>query len=176
MKKLLAVVAAIVAGWLLAVPAAADGGDDHLIVHHLRPDHTGLRRAVRVDRRHDHEHRRPEQRAQLGGQGLGHAGHPASTQFGVGERPPAAGRARANAARSVEGMFGGIWFPIDASSPDWLRVTAHGLPTYWITQITRAPLTHVWPAAGGWAVLAVWVAVGARLAARGYRRDDLHTA
>ena len=23
-------------------------------------------------------------------------------------------------------MFGGIWFPIDATSPDWLRVTAHG--------------------------------------------------
>lgn len=73
-------------------------------------------------------------------------------------------------------MFGGIWFPIDATSPDWLRVTAHGLPTYWITQITRAPLTHSWPAAGGWAVLAVWVAVGARLAARGYRRDDLRAA
>ena len=73
-------------------------------------------------------------------------------------------------------MFGGIWFPIDATSPDWLRVTAHGLPTYWITQITRAPLTHVWPAAGGWAVLAIWVAVGARLAARGYRRDDLRAA
>ena len=73
-------------------------------------------------------------------------------------------------------MFGGIWFPIDGSSPAWLRSTAHLMPTYWITQITRAPLTHAWPALGGWAVLAAWVAVGARLAARGYRHDDLRAS
>ena len=74
-------------------------------------------------------------------------------------------------------MFGGIWFPIDAHlARTGCASTAHLMPTYWITQITRAPLTHDWPAAGGWAVLAVWVAVGARLAARGYRRDDLRAA
>jgi ABC-2 type transport system permease protein len=73
-------------------------------------------------------------------------------------------------------MFGGIWFPITAESPPWLETTAHAMPTYWITQITRAPLTHVWPAVGGWVVLGVWVAIGARLAARGYRRDDLRAA
>lgn len=70
-------------------------------------------------------------------------------------------------------MFGGIWFPISTGSPQWLQTIAHAMPTYWITQITRAPLTHAWPAAGGWVVLAVWVAIGTRLAARGYRRDDL---
>jgi ABC-2 type transport system permease protein len=70
-------------------------------------------------------------------------------------------------------MFGGIWFPITAASPGWLRSTAHLMPTYWITEITRAPLTHAWPAVGGWAVLAAWVVVGARLAARGYQRDEV---
>ena len=73
-------------------------------------------------------------------------------------------------------MFGGIWFPITAASPQWMQTVAHAMPTYWITQITRAPLTHVWPALGGWLVLAVWVVIGARLAARGYRRDDLRAA
>ena len=73
-------------------------------------------------------------------------------------------------------MFGGIWFPITAAAPQWMQLTAHAMPTYWITQITRAPLTHVWPAVGGWVVLSVWVAIGARLAARGYRRDDVRAA
>ena len=73
-------------------------------------------------------------------------------------------------------MFGGIWFPITAASPLWMQLTAYAMPTYWITQITRAPLTHNWPVLGGWVVLAVWVAIGARLAARGYRRDDLRAA
>lgn len=70
-------------------------------------------------------------------------------------------------------MFGGIWFPIDPTSPGWLQATAHLMPTYWITQISRAPLSHAWPAAGGWLVLAAWAGVGSRLAARGYRRDDV---
>ena len=73
-------------------------------------------------------------------------------------------------------MFGGIWFPITAASPLWMQLTAYAMPTYWITQITRAPLTHNWPVLGGWVVLGVWVAIGARLAARGYRRDDLRAA
>lgn len=73
-------------------------------------------------------------------------------------------------------IFGGIWFPITSESPQWMQTLAHAMPTYWIAQITRAPLTHVWPVLGGWVVLAVWVAIGARLAARGYRRDDLRAA
>jgi ABC-2 type transport system permease protein len=73
-------------------------------------------------------------------------------------------------------MFGGLWFPIDAGAPQWMQSVAHMLPTYWITEITRAPLTHSWPQAGGWVVLAVWAVVGARLAARRYAADDLRAA
>ena len=90
---------------------------------------------------------------------------------------------RGDAAQAVNGgvvmlmsMFGGIWFPIDASSPQWLQSVAHAMPTYWITQIARAPITSSWPTVGGWLVLGAWTLVGARVAARRYLADDLRAA
>lgn len=91
--------------------------------------------------------------------------------------------ARGDTAQAVNGgvvmlmsMFGGVWFPIDGSSPAWLRTAAEVVPTYWITQIGRAPLTHDWPQVGGWVVLAAWTLVGARIASRRYLADDVRAA
>lgn len=91
--------------------------------------------------------------------------------------------ARGDTAQAVNGgvvmlmsMFGGVWFPVDASSPGWLRTVADAMPTYWITRISRAPLTHDWPGIGGWVSLGVWALVGARIAARRYLADDLRAA
>jgi ABC-2 type transport system permease protein len=91
--------------------------------------------------------------------------------------------ARGDTAQAVNGgavmlmsMFGGVWFPVDGSSPQWLQATAHVMPTYWITQISRAPLTHDWPVVSGWLVLAAWTFVGVRIAARRYLADDLRAA
>jgi ABC-2 type transport system permease protein len=90
--------------------------------------------------------------------------------------------ARADSVQAVQGglilllsMFGGLWFPVD-QAPQWLQTIAHAMPTYWIGMIGRAPLTHDWPTAGGWIVLAVWAAVGARVAARRYHADELRAA
>ena len=91
--------------------------------------------------------------------------------------------ARGDSAQAVNGglvmlmaLFGGLWFPIDASAPQWLQSVAHAMPTYWITTITRAPISHQWPAAGGWLVLLAWALVAARIAARRYDADDLRAA
>jgi ABC-2 type transport system permease protein len=91
--------------------------------------------------------------------------------------------ARGDSAQAVNGglvmllaLFGGLWFPIDASAPQWLQSVAHAMPTYWITTITRAPISHQWPAAGGWLVLLAWAVVAARIAARRYNVDDLRAA
>ena len=91
--------------------------------------------------------------------------------------------ARGDTAQAVNGgvvmmmsMFGGVWFPVDDSSPAWIRTLADAMPTYWITQIARAPLTHDWPQIGGWLVLAAWTLVGIRVAARRYLADDLRAA
>jgi ABC-2 type transport system permease protein len=91
--------------------------------------------------------------------------------------------ARGDTAQAVNGgvvmlmsMFGGVWFPVDGSAPAWLRTVADAMPTYWITQISRAPLTHDWPGIGGWVSLGVWAVVGARIAARRYLADDLRAA
>ena len=90
--------------------------------------------------------------------------------------------ARADSVQAVQGglilllsMFGGLWFPVD-QAPEWLRTIAHAMPTYWIGLIGRAPLTHDWPSVGGWLVLAVWAAVGARVAAKRYHADELRAA
>ena len=51
-------------------------------------------------------------------------------------------------------MFGGIWFPIDDSAPHVAAVGgARACRRTGSRQITRAPLSHDWPAAGGWLVL-----------------------
>ena len=50
------------------------------------------------------------------------------------------------------------------------------MPTYWITQIARAPITSDWPTVGGWLVLGAWAFVGARIAARRYLADDVRAA
>jgi ABC-2 type transport system permease protein len=91
--------------------------------------------------------------------------------------------ARGDSAQAVNGglvmllgLFGGLWFPIDDSAPQWLQSVAHAMPTYWITTITRAPISHQWPAAGGWFVLLIWAVVAARIAARRYNADDLRAA
>jgi ABC-2 type transport system permease protein len=91
--------------------------------------------------------------------------------------------ARGDSAQAVNGglvmlmaLFGGLWFPIDAGAPQWLQSVAHAMPTYWITTITRAPISHQWPAAGGWFVLLAWALVAARIAARRYDADDLRAA
>ena len=91
--------------------------------------------------------------------------------------------ARGDTAQAVNGgvlmvmsMFGGVWFPVDGSSPGWLQTVAHLMPTYWITQVSRAPLTHEWPSVFGWLVLGAWAAAGAQLATRRYRGDELRAA
>lgn len=90
---------------------------------------------------------------------------------------------RGDTAQAVNGgvimlmsMFGGVWFPITGESPQWLQSVAHLMPTYWITQVARAPLTHDWPSVAGWVVLGAWTAVGIRIAARRFRADDLRAA
>jgi ABC-2 type transport system permease protein len=90
--------------------------------------------------------------------------------------------ARGDSAQAVTGavmlllsMFGGLWFPVD-QAPSWLRDVAHALPTYWIGQLSRAPLSHDWPAVTGYVVLAVWALVGVRVAVRRYRVDALRAA
>jgi ABC-2 type transport system permease protein len=90
---------------------------------------------------------------------------------------------RGDSAQAVNGglvmllsMFGGVWFPIDDSAPQWLQTVAHAMPTYWITEIVRAPITQDWPTVGGWLVLAVWAAAGARVAARRYNADSQRAA
>ena len=90
---------------------------------------------------------------------------------------------RGDSAQAVNGglvmllaLFGGLWFPIDGSAPQWLQSVAHAMPTYWITTITRAPISHQWPSAGGWLVLLAWALVAARIAARRYDADDLRAA
>lgn len=87
--------------------------------------------------------------------------------------------ARGDSAQAVNGgvlmllsMFGGLWFPIEAS-PAWIRDIAQATPTYWVTVFSRAAITDAWPKALGWLVLAAWAAVGAWIAARRYRVDDL---
>jgi ABC-2 type transport system permease protein len=90
--------------------------------------------------------------------------------------------ARGDSVQAVNGglvlllsMFGGLWFPVD-NGPQWLQSVAHLMPTYWIGQITRAPLTSNWPALSGWLVLLVWAVVGARIAAKRYRVDSVRAA
>jgi ABC-2 type transport system permease protein len=90
--------------------------------------------------------------------------------------------ARGDSAQAVNGavlmvmsMFGGIWFPLDGA-PSWLSDIAHALPTFWITQISRAPLTRQWPETTAYLVLAVWALLGARIAARRYRVDAARAA
>lgn len=90
---------------------------------------------------------------------------------------------RGDSAQAVNGglvmlmsMFGGLWFPIDGSAPQWLQSVAHVMPTYWIAQITRAPISHQWPTVAGWLVLLAWAFVAARIAARRYDADDLRAA
>ena len=86
---------------------------------------------------------------------------------GVGARLPRPGRQRAGGQRRPGHAAVDVrrhLVPDRRTSPTWLQSTAHVMPTYWITQITRAPLTHAWPAVGGWAVLAAWV--GGRRPAR----------
>src|SRR4051812_29014727 len=46
--------------------------------------------------------------------------------------------ARGDSAQAVNGglvmllaLFGGLWFPIDDSAPQWLQSVAHAMPTYW---------------------------------------------
>ena len=72
-------------------------------------------------------------------------------------------------------MFGGLWFPLDGA-PAWMSDIAHALPTYWLGQVSRAPITGSWPALAGWAVLAAWALVAARVAARRYRVDAVRAA
>lgn len=91
--------------------------------------------------------------------------------------------ARGDSAQAVTGglvmllsLFGGLWFPVDASAPQWLQAVAHATPTYWVTAITRAPISHNWPAASGWLVLLAWGVVAARVTARRYSADDLRAA
>jgi ABC-2 type transport system permease protein len=66
-------------------------------------------------------------------------------------------------------LFGGVWFPI--SSGGALYDIAQALPSYWLVQASHVAIGgHGW-SARGWIVVALWTVVGARLAARAYRRD-----
>ncbi|HEV7655256.1 MAG TPA: ABC transporter permease [Mycobacteriales bacterium] len=71
---------------------------------------------------------------------------------------------------TVLGILGGIWFPID-QLPSALQSFARALPSYWLAQAGREPLAGSWIGWHGVAILAVWTAVFALLAARAYRRD-----
>jgi ABC-2 type transport system permease protein len=90
--------------------------------------------------------------------------------------------ARGDGAQAVNGgvlmllsMFGGLWFPLDGA-PAWMSDIAHATPTYWLGQVSRAPITGSWPALVGWAVLVAWALAAVRVAARRYRVDAVRAA
>ncbi len=70
---------------------------------------------------------------------------------------------------SLLALVSGTWFPI--SSHGFLHDLAQILPSYWLVQASRLPLTgHAWSATG-WLVGAAWTAVLTGLARLAYRRD-----
>ena len=66
-------------------------------------------------------------------------------------------------------ILGGTWGPI--ARHGFLHTVAQLVPSYWLVQAAHvAGGGSAWPAKG-WAVIAVWTIVAARLAQRAYRRD-----
>jgi ABC-2 type transport system permease protein len=71
---------------------------------------------------------------------------------------------------TVLALLGGIWFPVD-QMPAALAAVAKALPSYWLAQAGREPLTGHTIGLHGVLVLAAWTVVLAAAAARRYRRD-----
>jgi ABC-2 type transport system permease protein len=71
---------------------------------------------------------------------------------------------------TVFGLLGGIWFPVD-QLPSGVARLARALPSYWLAQAGRAPLTGSWIGWHGVSVLTGWTVLAALLAVRAYRLD-----
>ncbi len=70
---------------------------------------------------------------------------------------------------SLFALLGGTWFPL--GSHGFLHDLAQFVPSYWLVQASHvAAGGRAWTATA-WAVIAVWTAACAALAARAYRRD-----
>jgi ABC-2 type transport system permease protein len=67
-------------------------------------------------------------------------------------------------------LFGGVWFPVE-SMPRLMAAVAHGLPSYWLGIMARAPLTGQHAGGGGLAVMLAWTVGLGLFVARRYRRD-----
>jgi ABC-2 type transport system permease protein len=71
---------------------------------------------------------------------------------------------------TVLALLGGIWFPV-SQMPTAVADLAKALPSYWLAQAGRAPLTGDTIGARGLAVLAAWTVLFGALAIARYRRD-----
>jgi ABC-2 type transport system permease protein len=71
---------------------------------------------------------------------------------------------------TVLALLGGVWFPV-SQMPAALADVARALPSYWLAQAGRAPLTGDTIGGHGLAVLGAWTVVLGALAIRLYRRD-----
>jgi ABC-2 type transport system permease protein len=71
---------------------------------------------------------------------------------------------------TVLALLGGIWFPV-SQMPTFVADLAKALPSYWLAEAGRAPLTGSTIGAPGLAVLGAWTVVLGALAIRLYRRD-----
>lgn len=75
---------------------------------------------------------------------------------------------------TVLGLLGGIWVPVD-QLPSAAAAVSRVLPSYWLVEAGRAPLSGGWVGWPGLAVLAGWTLLFARLGARAYARDTART-
>jgi ABC-2 type transport system permease protein len=67
-------------------------------------------------------------------------------------------------------LLGGVWVPVD-QLPSGVAHVAKALPSYWLVQSGRAPLSGTWVGWGGVAALAAWTLAFGVLAARAFARD-----
>jgi ABC-2 type transport system permease protein len=70
------------------------------------------------------------------------------------------------------GLLGGVWVPVD-QLPATVQHVAKALPSYWLVESGRAPLSGTWVGWGGLAVLLAWTAAFALLAGRAFDRDTV---
>lgn len=66
-------------------------------------------------------------------------------------------------------FLGGVWFPIGQSGV--FHSVAEALPSYWLVQAAHVGVGGQSWSGTGWAVMAAWTLIAARLAMRAYARD-----
>ncbi|TWP50774.1 ABC transporter permease [Lentzea tibetensis] len=74
-------------------------------------------------------------------------------------------------ASMLFGLLGGIWIPADVA-PEWLQSVMKVLPTYWIKQLTEAPLVSGVDVKTALLVIGAWVVGLSVVAARRFRADS----